>query len=144
MLLTRRTGSFAGEMIFSLEAGCRLHEGVIAAALREEKQTAGIRAIGGVEELRLSYYNPNTREYENHDFRERMDVVSLVGNITIKDGKHFLHAHGNFALKDLSVIGGHVTSAVIFPRLEVCLTPALNKARRRFDETLGLNVIYNL
>jgi uncharacterized protein len=121
-----------------------LHEEIIAIARKEEIATAGIRAIGGVKELRLSYYNRSTKKYENHDFNELLDVVSLVGNITMKDGNQFLHAHGNFSRKDLGVIGGHITSAVISPRLEVSLIPTKNTARRRFDKSLGLNVIYNL
>ena len=131
-------------MIFSLKEGAKLHEDVIAIAGREKIATGGIRAIGGVRELRLSYYYRDTKKYEDHDFKELMEVVSLGGNITMKAGKHFLHAHGNFVRKDLTVIGGHVTSAVVFPRLEVFLTPTRNIARRRFDELLGLNVIYNL
>jgi uncharacterized protein len=131
-------------VIHSLRAGDRLHEEIVTIARREKIATAGIRAIGGVKELSLSYYNRGTKKYENHDFNELFDVVSLVGNITMKDGNQFLHAHGNFSRKDLGVIGGHVTSAVIFPRLEVSLSPTKNIARRRFDESLGLNVIYNL
>jgi predicted DNA-binding protein with PD1-like motif len=143
-LLTGKAESLPETMIFSLKAGARLHEEVTAIARREKISTAGIKAIGSVKELRLSYYNRDTKKYEDHDFKGLMEVVSLVGNITMKDDKMFLHAHGNFARRDLSVIGGHVTSAVIFPRLEVFLTPIRNTARRRFDESLGLNVIYNL
>ena len=131
-------------MIFSLNEGATLHEETIAIARRKKIATAGIRAIGGVRELRLSFYNGDTKKYEDHDFKELMEVVSLVGNVTMKDGRQLLHVHGNFARKDRGVVGGHVTSAVIHPKLEVFLNPTLNKAQRRFDESLGLNVIYNL
>jgi predicted DNA-binding protein with PD1-like motif len=65
-----------------------------------------------------------------------------LGNITQKDGKPFLHVHGTFGRKDLSVLGGHIISASVFPILEVIMTPTRNSAFRRFDEELGLNIIY--
>jgi predicted DNA-binding protein with PD1-like motif len=59
----------------------------------------------------------------------------------MKDGAPFLHAHGTFARRDYSVIGGHVVSAVVSPLLEFVLTPTENTAVREFDESLGLYVI---
>lgn len=67
-----------------------------------------------------------------------------MGNITLKDGKPFLHLHGTFGRRDMSVIGGHVISATVFPLLEAVITPTANRALRRFDEKVGLNAIYKI
>lgn len=130
--------------IYSLTTGDKLPEAIVKIAEKEKVATAGVAAIGGVSELTLSYFNHETRKYEEHRFNEFMEVTSLVGNLTSKDGKPFLHAHGNFGRKDLSVVGGHLTSAVVFPLLEIVMTPTTNKALRRFDESTGLNMIYSL
>jgi predicted DNA-binding protein with PD1-like motif len=130
--------------IYSLKTGDKLPDAILALAKRAKVATAAVEAIGGVSKLTLSYFNHRTRKYEEHRFNEYMEVTSLVGNVTLKDGKPFLHAHGNFGRKDLSVAGGHVTSAVVFPLLEVIMTPTKKRALRRFDDSTGLNMIYNI
>jgi uncharacterized protein len=128
--------------IYSLKAGTKLPDEVVAIATWEKIPTARVEAIGGVKRLRLAYFNHESKKYEEHEFREFLEVTSIMGNITLKDGKQFLHIHGTFGRKDLSVIAGHVMAATVFPLLEVVITPTRNRALRRFDDELGLNVIY--
>jgi uncharacterized protein len=130
--------------IHSLKSGAKIPEDIVRIALDDDISTAGVQAIGGVSRLRLAYFNHEEKRYEEHDFDEFFEVTGLHGNITIKDGRPFLHAHGNFGRKDLSVIAGHVISATVFPILEVVVTPTKNKAVRKFDEVSGLNVIDRL
>jgi uncharacterized protein len=128
--------------IYSLKAGAKLPDEIVAIATKEKIPTARVEAIGGVERLRLAYFNHESKKYEEHEFREFLEATSIMGNITLKDGKQFLHIHGTFGRKDLSVIAGHVMAATVFPLLEVVITPTRNRALRRFDDELGLNVIY--
>jgi predicted DNA-binding protein with PD1-like motif len=128
--------------LYSLKAGSKVPDDIVRIAAREEIATARVEAIGGVDKLRLAYFNRGSRKYEEHEFAEFFEVTSLLGNITVKGGRPFLHVHGNFGRKDLSVVGGHVMAASVFPILEVVITPTKNKALRKFDEDLGLNVIY--
>jgi len=128
--------------IYSLKAGSRIPEDILAIAKREELATARVEAIGGVEELRLAYFDRGTKRYEEHDFEEFLEVTGILGNVTLKDGKPFLHIHGTFGRRDLSTLAGHVMTAKVFPILEVVITPTKNRALRRFDDDLGLNVIY--
>jgi len=129
--------------IYSLKAGARIPDDILAIVKREKVVTARIEAIGGVEELRLAYFNRDTRRYEEHDFKEFLEVTGILGNVTLKDGEPFLHIHGTFGRRDLSALAGHVMTASVFPLLEVVITPTKNRALRRFDDELGLNVIYN-
>lgn len=128
--------------IYGLKAGARVPDDIIAIARKEKIKSARVEAIGGVELLRLAYFNHESKKYEEHEFREFLEVTGLLGNITTKDGKPFLHVHGTFGRRDLSVLAGHVISASVFPLLELVVTPTKNRALRRFDEELGLNVIH--
>ena len=128
--------------LYSLKAGAKIPDDIVTIAAREKIATARVEAIGGVDKLRLAYFNRASKKYEEHDFAEFFEVTSLLGNITQKEGKPFLHVHGNFGRKDLSVVGGHVMTAEVFPIMEFVITPTKNRALRRFDEALGLNVIY--
>jgi len=128
--------------IYALKAGASLPDDVIRIAAKERIKTASVEAIGGVNKLKLAYFNHETKKYEEHEFDEFLEVTGLLGNITQKDGKPFLHAHCTFGRKDTSVVGGHLISATVFPLLEVVITKTQNRATRRFDEKTGLNVIY--
>jgi len=127
-----------------LRAETSLTEGLLAIAKRQRIKTAGIEAIGGVNRLRLGYYNSKARRYEEHEYDEFMEVASLIGNVTLKDEQPFLHLHGTFGKRDMSVIGGHVISGTVFPLLEALFTETVNRALRRFDEKSGLNEIYKI
>ena len=128
--------------LYSLKAGAKIPDDILTIAEKEKIATARVEAIGGVTELRLAYFNQKVRRYEEHDFREFLEVAGVLGNLTLKDGKPFLHIHGTFGRKDLSTLAGHVMKAKVSPVLEVVVTPTGNKALRRFDDELGLNVIY--
>ena len=128
--------------IYSLKPGSEVPDDILAIAGKEGITTALVEAIGGVEELRLAYFNHEAKKYEEHRYREFLEVTSILGNITLKDGMPFLHAHGTFGRKDLSALTGHIEAAKVFPLLEVVITPTKNKALRRFDDDLGLNVIF--
>jgi len=128
--------------IYSLKAGSKIPDDILAIAKKERVVTARVEAIGGVEEVRLAYFNRHARRYEEHDFKEFLEVTGILGNVTLKDGKPFLHIHGTFGRSDLSTLAGHVMTAKVFPLLEVVITPTKNRALRKFDDGLGLNVIY--
>jgi len=130
--------------IYNLKAGARIPDDILAIAKTEQIFTARVEAIGGVEELRLAYFNRRTKRYEEHDFKEFLEVTGILGNVTLKDGKPFLHIHGTFGRRDLSALAGHVMTAKVFPLLEVVITPTKNRALRRFDDEMGLNVIYKV
>ena len=128
--------------LYSLGAGAKVPDDILAIAKKEKISTARVEAIGGVNRLKLAYFNHRSKKYEEHDYAEFLEVTSLLGNITLKEGEPFLHVHGNFGRKDMTALAGHVMSATVLPLLEVVITPTTNRALRRFDDELGLNVIY--
>ena len=128
--------------IYCLPKNSDLFGELLAIASRDKVRTAQVVGVGGVNRLTLAYYNSREKKYEEHLYEEFMEVASLAGNITTKDGKPFLHLHGTFGRRDMSAIAGHVISARVFPLLEAVVTSTTNRALRRFDDETGLNVIY--
>jgi predicted DNA-binding protein with PD1-like motif len=128
--------------IYGLRAGAIVPDAILRLIASEKIQSAKVEAIGGVRRLRLAYFNHRAKWYEEHRYSEFLEVTSLLGNATIKDGRPFLHLHGTFGRKDMSVIGGHIIRAEVFPLMEVVISPTTNRALRRFDERSRLNVIY--
>jgi len=130
--------------IFALKRGSSVTDEILAIARRERIRSARVEAIGGVTDLKLAYFDDRAKKYEETSHSGFHEVTGLLGNITMKDGKPYLHAHGTFARRDNSVVGGHLLYATVSPLLEVVMTPTSNVAVRELDEASGLNLIRKL
>jgi uncharacterized protein len=108
---------------------------------RENIGYATMTGLGAVRRARISYWNAETQEYEPHDLPEQMEVVSLIGNVTLKDGAPFLHIHVTLGRRDLSIIGGHLNELTVHPNLEIWLRPETQPIHRELDEACGLYVM---
>ncbi|HEY7024997.1 MAG TPA: PPC domain-containing DNA-binding protein [Candidatus Limnocylindrales bacterium] len=102
---------------------------------------AALTGLGAVRGATVSYWNAETQQYEQHQLTEQMEVVSLVGNVTIREAKPFIHAHVSLGRRDLSVVGGHVNELFVHPTLEVWLRPEAQAVHRALDEACGLYVM---
>ena len=69
---------------------------------------------------------------------DQMEVVSLIGNVAIRDDEPFSHIHLGLGRSDLTLIGGHFNAAVAHPMLEIWLTPIDATVTRVLDESCGL------
>ena len=70
-----------------------------------------------------------------------MEVVSLIGNVTIKEGAPFTHIHVTLGRRDLSIVGGHFNDAIVHPTLEIWLSSEAEPVHRALDEACGLFVM---
>ena len=102
---------------------------------------ATLTGLGAVRGATLSYYVADTKQYETHDIDEQMEVVSLIGNVAVREGHPFIHAHVALGKRDLTLIGGHLNDLAIYPTLEVWLRPERERVHRAFDEACGLWVM---
>lgn len=99
---------------------------------------ATMTGLGAVSGATVAYWNAESREYEHHVLNEQLEVVSLIGNVTIKDGAPFTHIHVTLGASDLSIRGGHFIDATVHPNLEVWLRPESGGLERTLDERSGL------
>lgn len=109
----------------------------------QEKITAGtIGGIGAANYADIGLYEVAKRKYHGTILEEEMEIASLNGNISRKDGKVYLHLHAAFANKQGQIFGGHLRSARISATAEIYIHTVPAKIERVFDEeTTGLNLI---
>ncbi|MDY6384515.1 MAG: PPC domain-containing DNA-binding protein [Bacteroidales bacterium] len=113
----------------------------LAAFCQEQGILAGeVHGIGAVNKATLRFLNPVTKKYVDKTFEEQMEASSLVGNISEKDGKVYLHVHANFGRADYTVVGGHLLSATLNGACELVVTRFHCKIDRQFDDETGLNL----
>jgi predicted DNA-binding protein with PD1-like motif len=103
--------------------------------------SAQIIAIGGFQQATVAYWNRETKQYEDHDFDEQLEVVSLIGSVSrTKDG-HKVHAHVTLGRHDLTTIGGHLKRGIVYPTLEMMIIPVDPPLVRERDEDTGLDLL---
>jgi len=97
-------------------------------------------AIGAVERAEVAYYLQDRKTYVQEKFDEPLELASCTGDITLKDGKPFVHAHACLSREDKSTVAGHLVSASVYAG-EVFLTAFRNRLERRLDKATGLSLV---
>ncbi|QTA37761.1 DUF296 domain-containing protein [Thermosipho ferrireducens] len=70
-------------------------------------------------EFNLGWFNVNTKEYEKDFFKEPYELLTMSGNISLKDNGIFPHIHVSFSGYDKKVIGGHLFSGTVCNTVEL-------------------------
>jgi predicted DNA-binding protein with PD1-like motif len=114
--------------------------------LTELARTHNIRAarvsgIGGFSEVTLAYFNLQTKEYEPIPLHEQVEVMSLLGNIALHEGKPKLHLHCVVGRRDGTTRGGHLLEARVQPTLELMLVESPAELQRTIDPATNLPLL---
>jgi predicted DNA-binding protein with PD1-like motif len=97
-----------------------------------------ITGIGAVKNAEIGAYNQKTKAYTKNTFRNTLELVSLTGNITIKDGEPFLHAHVVLGNQDSELVGGHLFEMTIAVVGEFILETINTTIKRSMDPDIEL------
>jgi predicted DNA-binding protein with PD1-like motif len=139
-MLTFKSDDGKAAMI-RLEQGEDLYEGVSQGVRDLGIEAATVQVIGSLTHAKFAYYNQDRREYEEHEFPGGWEIASCLGNVSIKDGEPFLHAHLVVSGPDGKALGGHLVPGSKVFLAEVYVRALGGEAPvRKLDETLGLPV----
>jgi predicted DNA-binding protein with PD1-like motif len=136
-----RIQRFDERFIVRIEAGERVVASLLDFLRREGVGFANLSAAGALRSARIGFWKPDQRAYDYREFDEQLEVVSFVGNASVRDGEPFLHLHVALGRADLSVVGGHLDEAVVHPTIEVWLRTEDVDLQRRRDPATGLDLL---
>jgi predicted DNA-binding protein with PD1-like motif len=126
------------DYVIRLEAGERIVENLRSLCERDRIGSGFFNGLGAVREAELGHFDPATGGYSWTKLSGSYEIVSLYGNITVVDGKPFIHAHASLGDKTFVVRGGHLKEAVVSVTCEVTLTRFKDDIGRKKDEATGL------
>jgi predicted DNA-binding protein with PD1-like motif len=129
---------FGNEHVLVFEAGEKVLETLNTYLTQHTITGAKFVAIGGFSQVRLEYFNVQAKQYEPRDFNEQVEVISLIGNVALVDGKPFVHAHVSVGTRDYQVRSGHLGEATVRPTLELFLTELSGELTRKKNPETGL------
>jgi len=128
-----------GEKIFvSLQTGDLINKSLTEISVKENISNAWINGIGAIDSVEVGYMDVVNKKYQKRNFNDNYELISLIGNITIKDGVPFVHTHITFSDTEYKVFGGHLFDAKITATGEIILTVANSKIDRQFNENVGI------
>jgi predicted DNA-binding protein with PD1-like motif len=91
-----------------LDRGTDLLQGLNEAAEKLGVEAGTVQAIGAVTDLVVGYFDQVRKEYRTTALPSSFEIGSGIGNVSIKEGKPFVHLHVVATGPDGAAVGGHL------------------------------------
>jgi uncharacterized protein len=128
--------------VLIFDTGDELAEGLKEFAQSQKLAGSSFKAIGALQSVKLGWFNWETKKYETAvHLEEQVELLSLIGDIALKDGKPQVHAHVVVGRRDGTAHGGHLLAAKVRPTCEVVLTESPVHLRKEMDTESGIALI---
>jgi uncharacterized protein len=98
-------------------------------------------AIGALSGAVVAWFDPQKKMYREIPINEQVEVLSMVGDIALYQGKPAVHTHMVVGHRDGTTSGGHVIEAVVYPTLEVFVTVDTAPLHKKYDPETDLTLI---
>ena len=109
-------------------------------AEQQRVNTAFFIAVGALKCAKLGFYDQEKHEYLETLLSSPQEIASCVGNISLKEGKPFVHIHAVLADLNGDTKAGHLLEGKVFAA-EVYLIELIGeKIVRRHDAVTGLSL----
>ena len=132
---------FGEDIAVRLEVGEEVVASLAEIAEREGVTFASVSGIGAADDIAVSVYDVKAKKYFDNEYREPMEITSLLGTVSEKDGAPYIHIHAAACRRDGTAVGGHLKRAVISATCELVLHTVYGRVPRFYDERTGLNLM---
>jgi len=124
---------------FRVPPGEDLYEYLSAFCINRRIRFGAITAIGAVSKATIGYYDQKGKKYFKTVLQEELEIVSCNGNVSLKEGKPFLHLHIALSDTKLYTYGGHLFPGSVVFVAEATIQEFKGKPLvRNLDQAAGL------
>ena len=125
----------------NLDTGRDLLEALQEICKTHDIRLGKIQAIGAVRKACIGYYDQLRGEYLYQILDRPLEITGLNGNISLKDGRPFVHVHLTLGDKGGQVFGGHLArGTVVFDCEYIILIFKGSEFNRTFHRETGLSL----
>ena len=124
--------------VVRLETGEEIHASLKELARLERIDVAGIEGIGAMYDAVLGYFDRATKEYLKKTVPEEMEILSLAGNLSVKESQPFAHLHVVLGGRNYEAVAGHLFEGRTGATCEIIVRPLAGFVRRTLDPATGL------
>jgi predicted DNA-binding protein with PD1-like motif len=121
--------------------GDEAFSGMLDFAEKYHITSAHFTAIGALNGATLAWFDPQRKMYKKIPIDGQVEVISMIGDIALYQGKPAVHTHMIVGTSDGTTRGGHVLDAYVSPTLEVMVTVDPIAMQKRFDPETDLTLI---
>jgi hypothetical protein len=97
-----------------------------------------VSGIGSVHHAVVGYFDRAAGEYLRRSVDADCEIVSLAGNIAVKEGKPFAHLHVTLGTRDFLALAGHFFEGKVAATCELVVRALPGLVQRTKDEASGL------
>ena len=124
-----------------LETDSDLVEGITALAADHGVGAAWVSCLGAVQHASFAFYDQEALRYVPLESTEHHEIAGFQGNISIREGVPFLHAHATFANRHGETVGGHLRPGCVVWVAEVLMEELTEvELLRAHDERTNLDL----
>jgi hypothetical protein len=91
-----------------LPQGADLYDEITKIVQRENIRLGRLHAIGATTHAVVAFYDQDLKKYLPIEFPGGLEILNLQGNVSMRDGKPFVHAHILLSDRSGAVYGGHL------------------------------------
>jgi len=103
---------------------------------------SSFKAIGALSHVKVGWFNWESKKYEvAAEFNAQVKLLSLIGDIALKDSEPQVHAHLSIGRRDGTAHGGHLLKAYVRPTCELILNESPEHLQKQIDPASGLALI---
>lgn len=131
--------SVDGDVVFiRIDKDEDLFANILQVAQSEGFEAAHISGIGALRDVELGYYRLDKKDYDRAVYSDVVELLSLEGNLSLKDGQRFLHLHAVLGNANFQCFGGHLFKATVGVTCEINCRIYKTAASRELNPQIGL------
>ncbi len=128
-------------IVVRMDKGEDIIKKLLELAIEEDILFSSISGLGAVDEVVLGIFDTENKKYISVTYTGDFEITSLVGSLSRKDGKPYIHAHisiGNVITNKF--VGGHLNKAIVSATAEIILSVVDMVVERELNKEIGLNL----
>ncbi len=132
---------FGDYIVLRLEKGDEVFSCIKQICEKKLVRLGTVTGIGAINHLEMGLYDVSKKEYFKNTLDKDLEITSLMGNVSKKDGETYLHVHITAADREGKVWGGHLNQAIVSATGEIFIHSIYGNVERREDDETGLNLM---
>lgn len=132
---------FNNKIVARIDRGEEIITQLNAICVKENIKLASVNAIGATNDFTVGVYKLTNKQYMPCRYTGDFEIISLLGTVTAKDGKPYIHLHMSASDSCDVVVGGHLTCATVSVTCEMVIDVIDGAVQRQLDENIGINLL---
>ena len=130
-----------GSWVIVLKSNEKIIESLKEFIKKNNIKSGYFNAVGAISSVELAHYNLEKKKYTTKLINQPLEIVSLMGNLTMKENERIIHAHIVVGTDKMELYGGHLKEATVAATCEIVLNEFKETIKKEYDKDTGLNLM---